>query len=311
MPVGITTNVNCGLGKSKSKGQPGNLVHNRREFDPYNIDPNLAVNNILFANRSLKETYEVAFGDSIDEHNSKQKRKDRISYTRDNYFKYSFGADPNSVEANAVLMSNKRGKNSVKSFNEMVVQIGDCKEFGNFMRDEYELQPLVDMWRSSNPNIVRFWWEVDRCVKDTIRQRLRADTHGIQFEYQSGMLFITLPSGRRLSYVKPRIGENKFGGESVTYEGVGATKKWERIESYGPKFVENIVQAVSRDILCSAMRTLRNYRMCGHVHDELIIECPIDTNVSEICEMMGRTPPWAKGLPLCADGYECMFYKKD
>ena len=176
---------------------------------------------------------------------------------------------------------------------------------------EDELQPLVDMWRSSNPNIVRFWWEVDRCVKDTIRQRLRTDTHGIQFEYQSGMLFITLPSGSRLSYVKPRIGENKFGGESVTYEGVGATKKWERIESYGPKFVENIVQAVSRDILCSAMRTLRNYRMCGHVHDELIIECPIDTNVSEICEMMGRTPPWAKGLPLCADGYECMFYKKD
>lgn len=176
---------------------------------------------------------------------------------------------------------------------------------------EDELQPLVDMWRSSNPNIVQFWWEVDRYVKDTIRQRRRSDTHGIRFDYQSGMLFITLPSGRRLSYVKPRIGENKFGGESVTYEGVGATKKWERIESYGPKFVENIVQAVSRDILCSAMRTLRNYRICGHVHDELIIECPIDTNVSEICEMMGRTPPWAEGLPLCADGYECMFYKKD
>lgn len=176
---------------------------------------------------------------------------------------------------------------------------------------EVELQPLVDMWRSSNPNIVRFWWEVDRCVKDTIRQRRRSDTHGIRFDYQSGMLFITLPSGRRLSYVKPRIGENKFGGESVTYEGVGATKKWERIESYGPKFVENIVQAVSRDILCSAMRTLRNYRICGHVHDELIIECPIDTNVSEICEMMGRTPPWAEGLPLRADGYECTFYKKD
>ena len=176
---------------------------------------------------------------------------------------------------------------------------------------EDELQPLVDMWRCSNPNIVRFWLEVDRCVKDTIRQRLRADTHGIRFEYQSGMLFITLPSGRRLSYVKPRIGENKFGGESVTYEGVGATKKWERIESYGPKFVENIVQAVSRDILCYAMRTLRNYRICGHVHDEFIIECPIDTNVSEICEMMGRTPPWAEGLPLRADGYECMFYKKD
>ena len=138
MPVGITTNVNCGLGKSKSKGQPGNLAHNRREFDPYNTDPNLAVNNIFFANRSLKETYQAAFGDSIDEYNSKQKRRDRISYTRDNYFIYLFGADPNSVEANAVLMSNKRGKNSVKSFNEMVVQIGDCKEFGNLMRDEYD-----------------------------------------------------------------------------------------------------------------------------------------------------------------------------
>ena len=138
MPTGITTNVNCGLGKSKSKWQPGNLAHNRREFDPYNTDPILAVNNIFFANRSLKETYEVAFGDSIDEYISTQKRKDRISYTRDNYFRYLFGADPNSVEANAVLMSNKRGKNSVKSFNEMVVQIGDCKEFGNFMRDEYD-----------------------------------------------------------------------------------------------------------------------------------------------------------------------------
>lgn len=176
---------------------------------------------------------------------------------------------------------------------------------------EDELQPLVDMWRSSNPNIVRFWWEVDRCVKDTIRQRRHSDTHGIRFDYKSGMLFITLPSGRRLSYVKPRIGENKFGGESVTYEGVGATKKWERIESYGPKFVENIVQAISRDILCHAMRTLRNYRICGHVHDELIIECPEDTNVAEICEMMGITPPFAKGLPLRADGYECSFYKKD
>ena len=138
MPVGITTNVNCGLGKSKSKGQPGNLAHNRREFDPYNTDPNLAVNNIFFANRSLEETYQTAFGDSIDEYISTQKRKDRISYTSDNYFKYLFGADPNSVEANAVLMSNKRGKNSVKSFNEMVVQIGDCGEFGNFMRDEYD-----------------------------------------------------------------------------------------------------------------------------------------------------------------------------
>lgn len=176
---------------------------------------------------------------------------------------------------------------------------------------EEELQPLVDMWRNSNPNIVQFWWEVDRCVKQTVKERIPTETHGIKFNYQSGMLFITLPNGRRLSYVKPRIGENNFGGESVTYEGIGGTKKWERIESYGPKFVENIVQAISRDILCYAMRTLRNYQICGHVHDELIIECPLDTNVSEICEMMGRTPPWAAGLPLRADGYECSFYKKD
>ena len=176
---------------------------------------------------------------------------------------------------------------------------------------EDELQPLVDMWRNSNPNIVQFWWEVDRCVKQTVKERISTETHGIRFSYQSGMLFITLPSGRRLSYVKPRIGENKFGGESVTYEGVGGAKKWERIESYGPKFVENIVQAISRDILCYAMRTLSDYRICGHVHDELIIECPEDTKLSEICEMMGRTPPFAKGLPLRADGYECEFYKKD
>lgn len=176
---------------------------------------------------------------------------------------------------------------------------------------EDELQPLVDMWRNSNPNIVQFWWEVDRCAKQTVKEHIPTETHGIKIAYRSGMLFITLPSGRRLSYVKPRIGENKFGGESVTYEGIGATKKWERIESYGPKFVENIVQAISRDILCYAMRTLRNYRICGHVHDEHIIECPLDTNVSEICEMMGRTPPWAEGLPLRADGYECSFYKKD
>lgn len=176
---------------------------------------------------------------------------------------------------------------------------------------EDELQPLVDMWRSSNPNIVNFWWAVDRCVKQTIKERIPAETHGIKFSYQSGMLFITLPSDRRLSYVKPRIGENIFGGESVTYEDVGSTKKWERIESYGPKFVENIIQAVSRDILCYAMKDLKDYRICGHVHDELIIECPTDTNLSDICEMMGRTPPWAKGLPLRADGYECEFYKKD
>ena len=176
---------------------------------------------------------------------------------------------------------------------------------------EDELQPLVDMWRSSNPNIVKFWWEVDRCVKETVKKRVPTETHGIRFIYQSGMLFIKLPSGRQLSYVKPRMEENRFGGEAVTYEGVGGTKKWERIESYGPKFVENIVQAISRDILMYAMKTLSHCFICGHVHDELIIECGKEVSVDAICEQMGRTPPWIPGLLLRADGYECEFYKKD
>lgn len=176
---------------------------------------------------------------------------------------------------------------------------------------EEELQPLVDMLRSSNPNIVKFWWEVDRCVKETVKKRVPTETHGIRFIYQSGMLFIKLPSGRQLSYVKPRMGENRFGSEAVTYEGVGGTKKWERIESYGPKFVENIVQAISRDILMYAMKTLSHCFICGHVHDELIIECSKDVSVDVICEQMGRTPPWVQGLVLRADGYECEFYKKD
>lgn len=177
--------------------------------------------------------------------------------------------------------------------------------------DEEELQPLVDSWRAANPNIVRFWWDVDRCVKDTVKNRVPTETHGIRFRYQSGMLFILLPSGRQLSYVKPRIGENRFGGESVTYEGVGGTKKWERIESYGPKFVENIVQAISRDILAHSMRTLSHCFICGHVHDELIIECSMGVSLDAICEQMGRTPDWIPGLLLRADGYECSFYKKD
>ena len=176
---------------------------------------------------------------------------------------------------------------------------------------EDELQPLVDSWRASNPNIVQFWWDVDRCVKTAIKQRTATETHGIRFVYQSGMLFIVLPSGRRLCYVKPKIGENKFGGESVTYEGVGTNKKWERIESYGPKFVENIVQAISRDILCHAMRTLSHCFIVGHVHDELIIETPMDADLNAICEQMGRTPKWIDGLLLRADGYETAFYKKD
>lgn len=176
---------------------------------------------------------------------------------------------------------------------------------------EEELQPLVSAWRDSNPNITELWWEVDRAVKECIKKRMPTETHGIRFDYQSGMLFITLFSGRRLAYVKPRIGENCFGGESVTYMGVGGTKKWERLESYGPKFVENIVQAVSRDILCYAMRTLRNCSIVAHVHDEIIIEADRRMSLPAVCEQMGRTPPWAKGLLLRADGYECSFYQKD
>lgn len=176
---------------------------------------------------------------------------------------------------------------------------------------EEELGNLVQSWRSANPHIVDFWWQVDGAVKTAIKQRVPVWVNNIRFSCKSGVLFIELPSGRRLSYVKPRIGENKFGGESVTYEGIGATKNWKRLESYGPKFVENIVQGISRDILCYAMQTLRCCAIVGHVHDELIIECPKDTSVDAICEEMGRTPPWAEGLLLRADGYECDFYKKD
>lgn len=176
---------------------------------------------------------------------------------------------------------------------------------------EEELQPLVAAWRESNPNIVSFWWAVDEAVKNAIRGKTETETHGIRFTYQSAMLFITLPSGRRLAYVKPKIGVNRFGGESVTYEGVGTTKKWERIESYGPKFVENIVQAVSRDILCYAMRTLSHCFICGHIHDELIIEASIGVDLQTVCEQMGRVPPWLPGAVLRADGYETEWYRKD
>ncbi len=176
---------------------------------------------------------------------------------------------------------------------------------------EEDLQPLVSAWRNSNPMITAFWWDVDRAVKTAITKRIPVEVRGIRFFCQSGMLFIRLPSGRRLSYVKPRIGINQFGGESVTYEGVGSTKKWERIESYGPKFVENIVQAISRDILCYAMKTLRNCFIVGHVHDELIIECSNATSLQAICEQMGRSPDWMPDILLRADGYETNFYKKD
>lgn len=177
--------------------------------------------------------------------------------------------------------------------------------------EEEELQPLVTAWRQSNPNITKLWWDVDRAVKTCVKKKTPTETHGIKFIYQSGMLFIVLPSGRRLAYVKPRMGENMFGGESVTYEGAGGTKKWERIDSYGPKFVENIVQAISRDILCHAMQTLKNCSIVAHVHDEIIIEADMGMSLSAICEQMARTPTWANGLLLSADGYECQFYQKD
>ena len=176
---------------------------------------------------------------------------------------------------------------------------------------EEELKPLVDAWRDANPNITQLWWNVDDAAKEAVRDKVPTETHGLRFVYEKGFLFIELPSGRRLAYVKPRIGENKFGGESVTYEGVGSTKKWERLESYGPKFVENVVQALSRDILCYAMKTLRCCNIVAHVHDEVIIEADPKVSLEAICEQMGRTPPWAEGLILRADGYETPFYKKD
>jgi DNA polymerase I - 3''-5'' exonuclease and polymerase domains len=176
---------------------------------------------------------------------------------------------------------------------------------------EEELRPLVSAWRSANPNIVRFWWDVDRAAMKAVRDRTMTETHGIRFGYQSGMLFITLPSGRRLSYVKPRIGTNQFGSDCVTYEGVGSTKKWERIESYGPKFVENIVQAISRDILSFAMQTLRHCSIVMHIHDEVVIETGPEMSAEILCQQMSRTPPWAEGLLLIADGFDCSFYKKD
>lgn len=176
---------------------------------------------------------------------------------------------------------------------------------------EDELQPLVDAWRSSNPMVTTLWWDVDRAVKQCVHEHVSVRTHNIVFTYKSGFLIIKLPSKRCLYYVKPRVEENKYGGESVTYEGVGSTKKWERLESYGPKFVENITQAIARDILLYAMQTLKEYRIVAHVHDEAIIEADKSVSVQSVSELMGRTPPWAEGLVLRADGYECEFYKKD
>lgn len=176
---------------------------------------------------------------------------------------------------------------------------------------EDELPTLVDAWRQSNPHIVQFWWAVDHAVTKAVKYKHTTTEYGLTFSCRSGMLFITLPSGRNLAYVKPKLGTNKFGGTCITYEGIGPTKKWERLDSYGPKFVENIVQATSRDILLYAMRTLRNCSIVMHIHDEVVIEADPRMSLDAVCEQMGRTPPWAKGLLLRADGYATPFYKKD
>ena len=177
--------------------------------------------------------------------------------------------------------------------------------------DEEELSTLVGAWRDANPAIVAFWWDVDRAALSAVADRTVSQTHGITFEYRSGMLFITLPSGRRLAYVKPKIGENRFGGGCITYEGVGSTKKWERLETYGPKLVENIVQATARDILANALMGLSDCRVVMHIHDEAVIEAPPELSLKTVCDRMSRTPAWMPGLLLRADGYETDFYKKD
>ncbi|WP_027397137.1 DNA polymerase [Anaerovibrio lipolyticus] len=191
--------------------------------------------------------------------------------------------------------------------------VGALKEMGaiDMGLNEDELPDLVNAWRSANPHIVRFWWDVDRAVKKAIKEKTVTNVKGISFTCRSGMLFIKLPSGRVLSYVKPKIGINRFGGESVNFEGIGTAKKWERLESYGPKFVENIVQATSRDLLMHAMKTLRNLRIVAHVHDEVIIEADTGISLDAVCKKMAEVPSWANGLNLRADGYICKFYKKD
>ena len=178
--------------------------------------------------------------------------------------------------------------------------------------NEDELQPLVDLWRESNPKIVSLWYAIDDAAKRAIIGKTTTSTHGIKFEVRSGMMFIHLPSGRMLSYVRPKIGINRFGSESITYEGTdGISKKWSRLETFGGKLTENIIQAIARDLLCYSMQTLSHTFICAHIHDEVVIECPMDVSVDAICEQMGRTPAWADGLHLKAEGYESPFYKKD
>ena len=176
---------------------------------------------------------------------------------------------------------------------------------------EDELPGLVQSWRSSNPKIVRFWWDVDNAAKTAVRKKEKTEVQGIGFRYQSGMLIVTLPSGRELFYAKPRIAENRFGGGSITYDGISTGRRWEHLETYGAKLVENIVQSVSRDILCTALQTFKYSDIVMHVHDEIVIEADPRMSVEAVCEQMSRTPEWASGLKLDADGFTCRFYKKD
>ena len=221
-----------------------------------------------------------------------------------------FNAEPGSVDKKSPLR--QKSKIAVLACG-YGGSVGALKAFGalDMGLQEEDLKPIVDAWRSANPNIVRFWWDVDKAVKKAVKEKASTEVRNIKFTYQSGFLFITLPSGRRLAYVKPRIGENQFGGESVTYEGVGGTKKWERLDSYGPKFVENITQAVARDILYHAMNTLRHCFIVMHVHDEIVIEADLRMSLDVVCQQMCRLPDWAKGLPLRAEGFISDFYKKD
>ena len=189
--------------------------------------------------------------------------------------------------------------------------VGAMKAMGGSEMSDTELKQIVTDWRTASPHIVQLWWDVENAAIKAVRDKTETETHGIHFSYESGFLFIRLLSGRRLAYVKPRIGENRFGGDSITYEGIGTGRKWERLETYSGKLVENIVQATARDLLFYSMQTLSQYFIVGHIHDEMIIECPKDTKLDEICQQMARTPDWAKGLLLRADGYECSFYKKD
>lgn len=178
---------------------------------------------------------------------------------------------------------------------------------------EEELRPLVDAWRKANPNIVKLWWDIDKAVMKAVREKTTVSYKSITIQYTSGILFIQLPSGRRLAYVKPRITQNQYGRDSVSYEGVGEAKRWEKIDSYGPKFVENIIQAIARDILAEVMEKLTDagHEIVMHVHDEVVIEAPMEAKLNDVCNLMAIAPDWASGLQLRADGYECEFYKKE